>query len=166
MLVIRIATQKDMPDIMRVYAAAREFMAQSGNPNQWGKTYPPAETVADDIDMGRLFVFDDGGIRGAFVFFIGNEPDYDKVLGGSFKTKSPCGIMHRIASDGSVRGFFALAADYCKASAPELRIDTHRDNLVMQHVLEKYGFMAVGTVFLKNGEERIAYEFMGANRKD
>ena len=156
---IRAAKKYDMPEIMRVYEAARKFMAESGNESQWGQTYPPAETVAEDIENNRLFVLDSGGIHGAFVFFFGTEPDYERVEGGSWQTASPSGIMHRVASDGATRGFFSQALSFCLSRAREIRIDTHRDNTVMQHVLEKNGFCRVGIVYIENGEERIAYEF-------
>ena len=43
-------------------------------------------------------------------------------------------------------------------SIPHLRIDTHRNNLVMQHVVEKHGFSRRGIIFVEDGTERIAYE--------
>lgn len=50
--------------------------------------------------------------------------------------------------------------DYCKAQIPHLRIDTHEDNKVMQHVLEKYGFVRCGIVYVSDGSPRIAYELL------
>ncbi len=158
---IRKAEISDMPKILDIYAAARGFMAQSGNPTQWGKTYPTPDIIEDDIKKGQLYVFlEDDEIHGAFTFFFGIEPDYLSVSGGEFKSDMPCGIMHRIASDGASSGFFAKISDYCKQKADAIRIDTHKDNLVMQRVLNKAGFSAVGKIYLKNGEERIAYEFI------
>ena len=34
---IRLATQSDLPRIFEVYAAARQLMAQTGNPKQWSR---------------------------------------------------------------------------------------------------------------------------------
>jgi RimJ/RimL family protein N-acetyltransferase len=39
-----------------------------------------------------------------------------------------------------------------------VRIDTHADNKVMQHVLEKRGFRRTGIIYLENGDPRIAFE--------
>ena len=34
-----------LPQIMQVYAKARIFMAQNGNPLQWGQNYPPEDMI-------------------------------------------------------------------------------------------------------------------------
>lgn len=39
-----------------------------------------------------------------------------------------------------------------------IRVDTHKDNLVMQHILEKRGFRRCGIIYVKDGTERIAYQ--------
>ena len=36
-----------------------------------------------------------------------------------------------------------------------IRIDTHRDNKPMRHLLEKYGFTYCGIIYLLNGDERL-----------
>ncbi len=38
------------------------------------------------------------------------------------------------------------------------RIDTHNDNKIMQHVIEKNGFIRCGIIYVKDGSPRIAYE--------
>ena len=35
---IRKTTEKDFPRVMEIYAYARDFMAKTGNTNQWGPT--------------------------------------------------------------------------------------------------------------------------------
>lgn len=35
---IRKATEADLERQMAIYARAREFMARTGNPHQWGRT--------------------------------------------------------------------------------------------------------------------------------
>lgn len=50
--------------------------------------------------------------------------------------------------------------EYCKARVPHLRIDTHEDNAVMQHVIEKCGFKRCGIIYVSNGTPRIAYEWI------
>jgi len=39
-----------------------------------------------------------------------------------------------------------------------LRIDTHRDNKIMQHNLTKHGFSYCGVIYLASGDERLAYQ--------
>ena len=42
---IRKSTEADFDRIMQIYAHARDFMAKTGNPNQWGPTHWPPEDL-------------------------------------------------------------------------------------------------------------------------
>ena len=79
---------------------------------------------------------------------------------GSWKSEEPYAAVHRVASDGTVQGVLGHVMDYCSAQVPHLRIDTHKDNKVMQHVLERYGFVSCGIVHARDGSPRIAYELL------
>ena len=79
---------------------------------------------------------------------------------GSWMVDTEYAAVHRVASDGTVRNVLEKIMDYCKAQIPHLRIDTHEDNKVMQHVLEKYGFVRCGIVYVPDGSPRIAYELL------
>ena len=46
----RGATRSDLPEILKIYARAREAMAAAGNPAQWGASFPPEELLKEDID--------------------------------------------------------------------------------------------------------------------
>ena len=47
----------DLPRIMEIYACARRFMAENGNPRQWGPTnWPPESLIRSDIEVGNLYV--------------------------------------------------------------------------------------------------------------
>ena len=72
----------------------------------------------------------------------------------------PYAAIHRVASAGKRTGVLAQCLDYCIAKHQNLRIDTHFDNKIMQHLLEKYGFYRCGTIYLENGDPRIAYQFI------
>ena len=78
----------------------------------------------------------------------------------SYGVDTEYAAVHRVASDGTVRNVLEKIMDYCKAQIPHLRIDTHEDNKVMQHVLEKYGFVRCGIVYVSDGSPRIAYELL------
>ena len=41
----RGATRSDLPEILKIYARAREAMAAAGNPTQWGTSFPPHKSV-------------------------------------------------------------------------------------------------------------------------
>jgi RimJ/RimL family protein N-acetyltransferase len=50
--------------------------------------------------------------------------------------------------------------DWCKKQIAHIRIDTHHDNVVMQHVVQKAGFQRCGIIYIADGTPRIAYELL------
>lgn len=156
---IRSAEKNDLNDIMQIYSAAREFMAKNGNPNQWGKAFPAKELVVSDIENGRLFVIEENGsVHGVFAFIIGNDPTYAVIENGSWLSDAEYGAIHRVASDGKIHGVLSAAVRFCLSKIPHLRIDTHKDNKVMQRQILKNGFTERGTIYTDDGSPRIAYE--------
>lgn len=156
---IRRACMEDLSEILRVYECAREYMRRNGNPTQWAGGYPPVERVKADILEGISYVFAEGKIlHGVFVFFIGDDPAYVEIDGAWLNDK-PYGVIHRIGSDGTVKGIFGKMSDFCKSQMSEIRIDTHNDNHTMQHLLEKHGFRKCGIIHLADGQPRLAYHF-------
>lgn len=157
---IRKASVEDLPRIEEIYAYAREFMAQTGNPNQWGNKTPPTAQSVVDIQKGDLFVAEDEkGIHGVFYFWIGPDPTYGIIREGSWLSDAPYGTIHRIASDGS-GGIFRTALEFCRGKIGHIRIDTHHDNRIMQHTVEKHGFSRRGIIHIADGSPRIAYELV------
>ena len=75
----------------------------------------------------------------------------------------PYGVIHMVASDGTIHGFLQQIVAFCEWQTKHLRIDTHHDNKVMQHVIAKNGFSRRGIIYLVNGDgsARIAYEKLG-----
>ena len=157
---IRKAEMKDLPRIEAIYAYARRFMAENGNPNQWGNTTPKTELLLDDISKGDLFVLiHDDEIHGVFYFFIGPDPTYGVIEDGQWRSDTPYGTIHRIAGDGS-GGVLAAAVAFGKQRIRHLRIDTHDDNKIMQRAVAKFGFQRAGIIHLANGSPRIAYDLL------
>ena len=159
-MTIRNALQKDFDDILRIYARAREYMKRNGNPTQWRENFPPEALINDDIREKRNYVVEaDGGIHGVFAFIPGDDPTYARIE-GAWKSDAPYGTIHRIASDGEVKGVFAAAIAFCKTRNSHLRIDTHADNKTMRYAIEKAGFKKCGIIYIEDGSPRIAYELM------
>ena len=65
---IRHSTPADLPRMQEIYARARAFMVETGNPNQWGPTnWPPEALLHRDIAEGNSYVCEkDGCIVGTF----------------------------------------------------------------------------------------------------
>src|SRR5574344_2608922 len=75
---IEKATQENLKELMPIFARARNFMASTGNPNQWINGYPSEELISEDIAKGHCFICraDDNHIAAAFIFIIGGDPTY------------------------------------------------------------------------------------------
>lgn len=157
---IRNARMEDLPEILKLYEEARVFMQETGNGTQWGTSYPPVEQVKADIRDEKSYVCEaDGILAGVFYFSEGPDPDYAKIYEGSWIGTGDYHVMHRVAAPGRVKGAGAFCIRWCvEHSQDSLRIDTHRNNLPMQHVLEKLGFKKCGIIHLANGDERVAFE--------
>ena len=157
---IRKATPWDLPRIREIYEVARQFMRKNGNHSQWGKGDEPEALIEEDICQGNLYVLEEADIHAVFAFIIGEDQTYQEIEEGNWKSEEPYAAVHRVASDGTVQGVLGHVMDYCSAQVPHIRIDTHTDNKVMQHVLEKYGFVSCGIVHVPDGSPRIAYELL------
>ena len=158
---IRKANINDLLEILEIYAYARSFMAQNGNPTQWGNTTPKKELLIENINDGLLYVVEeDGELQGVFYFSLENDPTYDVIKDGSWLSDKPYGVIHRIASAGKKKGVLKTCIEFCLEKTNHIRIDTHENNTVMHHLLTKYGFSKRGIIFLQNGDERIAYEYI------
>ena len=108
---------------------------------------------------GRLYVVEEEGtVHGAFAFLLGEDPTYQVIEGGAWKSAAPYGTLHRVAGSGEVRGLFGQMVDYAWGVIPHLRIDTHENNAVMRHLVEKHGFQRCGVIYLEDGAPRIAFE--------
>lgn len=161
---IRRSTEEDFPRMMEIYAYARQMMAEHGNPNQWGPTHwPPEALIHDDIRRGNSYVCVNGAERviGTFFYIHGKdiEPTYREITDGSWLDDSPYGVVHRIAADGSEKGTGTFCINWAFEQCGHLRIDTHGDNLAMQNLLRKLGFVHCGTIYVEeDNDPRLAFE--------
>ncbi len=161
---IRKSEARDFARIMEIYARARAFMAAHGNPNQWGPTnWPPAELIRNDIRNGNSYVCmnDAGTVIGTFFYVFGAdvEPTYRRITEGAWRYGGPYGVVHRLAGGGSEKGIGSFCINWALDRCGHLRIDTHGDNLVMQRLVEKLGFVHCGTIYVEEDDyPRLAFE--------
>lgn len=160
MMNIRSTELKELPLVMEIYDCARNFMRTTGNTTQWVNGYPSEAFIRQEIEEGHSFVCADeqGGISGTFCFILGDDPTYQHIYEGAWLNDEPYGVVHRLATNGRRKGVAAACLDWCFQRMPNVRVDTHRDNKVMQHILEKHGFQRCGIIYVKDGTERIAYQ--------
>ncbi len=156
---IRKTHPEELDRVMEIYASAQSFMVSSGNPNQWKVGYPKKETIEEDIRAGRHYVcVIDGKIECVFMYYEEPDPTYSVIYGGAWPNDRPYGTIHRIASAGGIKRIADSCISYCFSLCKNLRIDTHKDNKVMQAVLARNGFRYCGIIHLLNGDERLAFQ--------
>lgn len=158
--IIRAAEATDMAAIMKVMEAAKGIMRQSGNTHQWGEGYPSEDVITNDMARGGGFVIEEEGqVVGYFAFLPSPEPTYDAIYDGAWLDDNlSYHVIHRIASYPDVHGIFSDIMAFCFSHDPNIRIDTHRDNRIMQHQIAKHGFTYCGIIYLASGDERLAYQ--------
>lgn len=163
-MILRKASPDEASKAYRCIEDARQYHHSLGF-MQWPPEYPTIGTVRDDITKGIGFVFEDNGeILGYCCLLLGDEPAY-KIIDGAWKTDRPYAVVHRLAFSGSSRGkglskkAFLLIKSYCvENSFDAIRIDTHEENQVMQHILIREGFEYCGLITFARGL-RLAYEW-------
>ncbi len=157
---IHTAKMEELPYIMEIYEYAKKFMADTGNPHQWGDTYPAADDIVKDIEQGELHVCTvNGKIQAVFAATKGKTLGYDHLVDGAWiKDEGEYLAIHRLASWGTQRGMADRCIAWCEEKCHDLRADTHEDNKIIQHIFEKNGFKRCGKVIIFDGSERIAYQ--------
>ena len=160
-----LAQEKDLETCIRLIDEGRAFQRAQGFV-QWPDYYPNKDTIREDIrlERGYLVTVDEKPAGYQSIDF-GGEPAYE-VLEGTWRTDGPYAVVHRMAIGDGYRGMgltkqiFVKIREICLARDVHcIKIDTDYPNLRMQHVLEKEGFVACGTVYFR-GEGRIAYDLL------
>ena len=145
--------------IQQMYAYSRELMRKTGNPTQWGSVYPGPERIRNDIEKGQCYLVMNGETPcGVFAFIIGDDPTYRVIENGRWLNDHPYGVIHRVGSNGTAKGVMTAVLDFCEGQVTDIRIDTHRDNRIMQHLLEKRGYIRCGVIYTDDGTPRFAYQ--------
>ena len=157
---VRQAQRAEVDCIMAVLDAARQTMRASGNCCQWVNGYPSEALIVDDIERGVGYVVEEqgSGVVAYFALVEGPEPSYAAIEGAWIDAERGYHVVHRVGALPGHSGMLATVLDYCFGRDTNIRIDTHRDNSIMRHLLSKNGFHYCGTVRLADGSERLAYQ--------
>lgn len=160
---IRPSSEEDIPAMLELVRQAKTIMRNDGNMHQWASaSYPGAEHLLNDIRNGNSYIMEENGVPVAtFAFIPGVEPTYNVIYEGEWiDDTTPYATIHRIASTIGSRGVAEACFRWCREQCGNLRIDTHRDNRIMRHVIDSFGFKYCGIIYLANGDERLAYQLV------
>lgn len=156
---IRKSVMEDYDTILALYQTARAFMKKNGNSTQWGDHYPPDELIAADITRGNSYVcVEKEKIIATFYFAKEEDPTYNCIYKGNWLNDKPYAVIHRIAVLQGQKGIASFCLQWCFQQYPNIRIDTHRDNIPMQKTLSKNCFQYCGIIYVADGSERMAYQ--------
>lgn len=158
---IRLAFPNEVGRIMAIIEEARAFLKASGS-DQWQGSYPAEEDIIDDILQARGWV---GLIEGEIVSYAavidGQEDAYENIFDGKWQHNNHRYVVfHRIAVASAYSGQ-KVAQTFMQGliegnDGHDFRCDTHEKNTIMQHILEKLGYVYCGKVMI--GGERLAYQ--------
>ena len=122
---IRLAVPEDFTSIMSIYAYARSFMQETGNPNQWGNHFPPEELIHNRIRDKQLFVLEENGtLHGAFAFIIGEDPTYLQIDDGSWLSDAPYGRLPQTEQSTDFSPRSSITAGHRSRTCASIRMRT------------------------------------------
>ena len=162
---IRHSTYNDIESIMNIIRQAQAYFKLKGI-DQWQNNYPNPTVIENDIQLNESYVIlMDQKIVGTYVLSFRNESTYDIIYDGNWLTLDKYAVIHRIAFDQSIKGqgFSKNVLNYIYTQCIDkqiysIKIDTHEDNSIMRKMLVSNGFIHCGTILLRDGNKRLAYE--------
>lgn len=157
---IRKAELGDLTRLMDIFTHARQLMIATNNPHQWIDGYPSELLIREEIEQKHCYVCvgRNGQVVGVFCYIEGEDPNYAHIEQGAWLNDLPYATIHRLATSGEERGVADACFRWCMERSNNLRVDTHRDNLILQHLVAKYGFTYCGIIYVSNGTPRLAYQ--------
>src|SRR5690625_280736 len=158
---IRKATKEDIPAMREIFNYVRDVQLKTGNLTQCEAGYPADEVILEDIRQkaAHVCVDDKGNIIGVLSVFTDPDPTY-KNIEGAWLNDKPYATIHRIATNGQVKGTGQYCIEWVQNQYDNVRIDTHENNEQMKYIVKKLGFEYCGVIYLANGDARNAYQFV------
>ncbi len=165
---IREARPEDEAAVTAMYEGAIALLRACGI-DQWQMGGPSRESFRRDLAQGDSYLLElltEGAWVPCGTMFLhaGEEPTYQDIE-GAWASAEPYLVIHRVALAPLARGsklasaFFYYAREKAEAwGFGQIRIDTHEDNLAMQHLLEKNGFTRRGVIWLDETSREPRYK--------
>ena len=159
----RVASSEDVARVVEIIRSAQRRLGESGI-DQWQNGYPNRQSVESDVALGYgRVICCEGRVVAYGALTYDGESAYDKLQGGAWLTSEGDYLtIHRLCvadealGKGCGRLFMTFAEDEARARVASVRVDTHPDNRIMQHLLTSLGYRYCGTVTYES--LRLAYE--------
>lgn len=118
------------------------------------------DLLLDVIKEKHLYVCENINkeILAAFSFISGEDPTYKLFENGAWLNDDHYYVIHRLATSEEQKGIATDYFNWCFQQYPSICVDIHEDNHLMQHVLEKNGFIRCGIIYTFDGTPKLAYQ--------
>lgn len=160
---LKQAKIQDIEIAMNMINDGKEYLKQQGI-DQWQTGYPDKKIVKEDIMCNRGYFVTDGINELAYICIdFEGEPAYQNIK-GKWKSDEAYVVIHRLAASRQKVGkglsdtIIQLVEKLCKQNGiNSIRVDTDNKNKIMQHILQKNGFVYCGTVWFVDSD-KLAFE--------
>lgn len=160
---MRRAHAMDLPRLMALLQRVVPLMRADGN-MQWDEKYPNEKVFTRDIELGQLWVAEqgDGVLAGVIAITTDQPPEYAQA---GWDIRQPAIVPHRLAVDPAYRGTGIASALMQQAEVtarergiPLLRVDTGAQNVVVQRMFLKLGYTLAGETSFRGGLRFLCYQ--------
>lgn len=155
LIYLRKANRDHLEQIMNVVHDAQENLNAAGI-DQWKNGYPDKFNILSDIDQNSLYeIMFEKQIAGIITIQDIPEPNYKTLSGGKWLGSDNYATIHRLAIDSSFShqglGKMALISALSlirEQQITSVRVDTHRKNQRVQHLVTQLGFKYRGVIHI------------------
>ena len=160
------AKKEHVIQILEILTDASAFLREQGIDQWQGVGAPTEEEVRRNVADGTQYALTDAGKIVAVCTVVSDEPAYLQIDGRWLSLGNYLAV-HRVAVERSSRGRGLTKVLYQEIEGLArsrgikfLRVDTHRENKIMQRAFLSCGFTACGVVQYRadGAMERLAYE--------
>lgn len=161
----RLGRPADRSRLTEMLNAAIQFLADQGI-DQWQNASVSITDLDQAIADQEAYVWEDSnGQVQAFWVLAAHDPYYQTLSSGTWRSTGPYLAIRRfmVAKESKGQGlaqqiFKAIEEISRDQGVNTLRIDTHPDNQIMQHLILKAGFSLTGETVVGDGGRRLTYD--------
>ncbi|MCL2567850.1 MAG: GNAT family N-acetyltransferase [Oscillospiraceae bacterium] len=166
---VRRAQPDELDKVIEIIESGRAYLKAQGVPQWQNGTGPGPEEAKVDVARGYGYVLEvEGDAKGYATLIPGPEGSPELAEGAWNGSCEQYTTIHRVAIDASARGsgfagaFIAGMVQIAgELGYPDIRIDTHPKNEIMQKVIARNGFIEVGVLELPFTDgKRLAYQLL------
>ena len=158
-MIIKKANKTDLDKIMKMYKSCVKGMLENGI-DQWDNSYPNAEIISEDLNVGTYYVAEIDGIIIGGVNIDKNQDDTYLALDWEDKSDSFL-VVHRLGVkeefwNKKIGKYLMLFTEklVIEKGLKSIRLDTYSGNLKAIEFYIRLGYNELGTIDLKPNKDK------------